>query len=68
MAKKKIKDITKKEELPDKELKKVTGGTIAPKPTPSPTPKPTPTPICICSTKCALPGWVFGSASRDVEK
>jgi len=67
MAKKKIKDITKKKELPEKETKKVKGGSLMTEPITQPIKKPGGTPICICSTKCAQAGWVFGSASRDVE-
>lgn len=62
MAKKKIKDITKKQELTAKEQEQVKGGSLLVKPTE------VPTDWCICSTKCGWPGWVFGSASRDVSK
>ena len=69
MAKKKIKDITKKKELPDKETKKVKGGALRTaipikvlpdKPGAGET-------MCICSTKCSIVGNVFGSAQRDTE-
>ena len=65
MAKKKIKDITKKKELPEKETKKVKGGSLKSLPTMSPVPEPTP--MCFCSSLCSVVGRVFGSEHRSVE-